>query len=72
MFGALGSISDQNFYMRMQNVPRLEKCRAGFLIHAFELKLRHFEVYSHMFVCGSHAFAMFPTHALRESALFRS
>ena len=30
------------------------------LIHAFELKLQHFEVYSHMFVCGSHAFAMFP------------
>ena len=24
MFGALGSISDQNFYMRMQNVPILE------------------------------------------------
>ena len=24
MFGALGSISDQNFYMRMQNVLSLE------------------------------------------------
>ena len=31
--------------------------RAGFLIHTLELKLWH---YSHMFVCGSHAFAMFP------------
>ena len=27
MFGALGSISDQNFYMPMQNVLSLEKCR---------------------------------------------
>ena len=53
MFGALGSISDQNFYMCMQNVPSLENVRAGFLIHAFELMLRHLEVYSHMFVCGS-------------------
>ena len=26
MFGALGSILDQNFYMRMQNVLSLEKC----------------------------------------------
>ena len=33
MFGALGSISDQNFYMRMQNVPSLE-----ILIFTFRLK----------------------------------
>ena len=25
MFGAPGSISDQNFYVRMENVPSLEK-----------------------------------------------
>ena len=56
MFGALGSISDQNFYMRMQNVPSMENVRARFLIHTLELKLWHFEI------CGNHAFAMFPAH----------
>ena len=33
MFGALGSISDQNFYMGIQNVPSL----AGFLIFSFTI-----------------------------------
>ena len=38
-----------------------ELVRAGFLIHTFELK-----IVSHMYVQGSHMFAVFHTHVLRE------
>ena len=48
MFRALGSISDHIFHMGMQNVPRLENVRAGFLIHTLELKLWHFEVFPYV------------------------
>ena len=41
------------------------------MIHTLELKLWPFEVFP-MFVQGSHAFAMFLAHALRECALFRN
>ena len=37
----------------------------GILIHTLELKLRPFEVTPYVCI-GSHAFAMFSAHALRE------
>ena len=39
--------------------------KRGILIHAFESKLRPFEIFPYVCI-GSHAFAMFSAHALRE------
>ena len=38
MFGALGTISDYNFYMDAQNGLRLEKCRRWIFDFCFQLR----------------------------------
>ena len=37
-----------SFHMGMQNRSKLEDCTWGFLIHAFELKLWHFEAFPYV------------------------
>ena len=51
--------------MGTQNGSKLEILPERILIHAFESKLRPFEVFPYVCI-GSHAFAMFSAHALRE------
>ena len=63
--GGFGSTLGDNFYMGTQNGSKLEIRPERILIHALELKLRPFEVSPYVCI-GSHAFAMFSTHALRE------
>ena len=59
--------------MGTQNGSQLEIRTWGILIHALEVKLRPFEVEVLPYVCiGSHAFAMFSTHALREDGAMRT
>ena len=65
MFGGFGSTWGDNFYMGTQNGSKLEVWPWGILIHTLELKLRPFEVAPYVCI-GSHAFAMFSAHALRE------
>ena len=70
MFGALGRISDKNFYMCMQKVPSLEKC----LSQIFDTHLRIKVMALWSFPIGLYVEAMhlqcFPP-TLRECALFR-
>ena len=63
--GGVGSIWGDNFYMGTQNGSKLEIWPWRILIHILELKLRPFEVSPYVCI-GSHAFAMFSAHALRE------
>ena len=51
--------------MGTQNGSKLEILTWGILIHALELKLWPFKVFTYVCI-GSHAFAMFSAHALRE------
>ena len=67
MFGDVGSISDNIFYMGTQNGSRLEKCWS----RIFDSHLR-IKVMALFPIQWSHAFAMFLAHALRECALFRN
>ena len=62
MFETLGSYSWQTVHMSTQNGSHLEIWWNRILIHTLELKLRHFKGSPY----GSHTFAMFSAHALRE------
>ena len=71
IIGTLGSGWDRKFYMGAQNGSNAEIWPSGILIHALESKLRPFE-FPHMFVQGSHAFAMFPpTRAHKRDDLYQ-
>ena len=62
MFGALGNTWRYRFYMCTQidmNLFRLDFLFTPLKIHPYKLP--------HIFVRGSHAFAMFYAHALREN-----
>ena len=68
MFGALGSTSGNKFYMGTQNGSKLKVLIwMDFFIHTFKLKICPLE-FSPMFVQGSHVFAMFSAHALRDGS----
>ena len=63
MFGALGNTWRYNFYMGMQNDMNLD--RPDFLFTPLNQRYTPYKL-PHMYVQGSHAFAMFYANALHE------